>query len=539
MVEIDLFTAVAVGVIIILCYHYIAQKYLYFLTKPVPCLKPTFLLGNFASLLFRRKDIVSHLITNYNAFPDAKISGFFDFIGGVYLLRDPEMINKICVKDFDFFTDRTPILPLDQNNDYSLLGNSLFAMRGQKWREMRATLSPAFTGSKMRQMFQLVASTAQSLTAFFTAEARKGVRLEYEMKDMFSRFANDVVATVAFGMEMDSVQNRDNEFYLMGKKLVDFSSITILFKFFIMQFIPSLANKLKFDLFDAKATEYFKSIIVGNMARRQAQGIVRNDMIQMLMEVRRGTLKHLQDELDSKDAGFATVQESSVGKSTHSRVWSENELIAQCFLFFFAGFETTSTCITFLSYEILANPEVQKRLYEEIIETEKSLNGEPLTYETLQKMQYLDMVISEALRMWPPNLHSERFCNKDYQFDDGVGTRFTIEKGRSILIPTIAIQRDPKYYLNPERFDPERFNEENRSSINPNTYLPFGIGPRNCIGSRLALMEVKVIMYYLLKDFSLEPTEKTQIPLRVSKKRLTLHTEGVWLEFRPRASKEE
>ncbi|XP_053683466.1 probable cytochrome P450 9f2 [Sabethes cyaneus] len=535
MVAIDLFTAIAIGAILVLCYHYIAQKYLYFLTKPVPCLKPTFLLGNFGPLLFRRRDVVSHMNILYNAFPDAKITGFQDMVGAVYLLRDPEMITKMCVKDFEFFIDRTPVLPIDQNNDYSLFANSLFAMRGQKWREMRATLSPVFTGSKMRQMFQLVAATAQSLTAFMAAEARRGVRLEYEMKDMFSRFANDVIATVAFGMEMDSVKNRDNEFFLTGRKLTNFSSVPIIGKFLVMQCLPSLANKLKFDLFDEKSTEYFKSIIVDNMRQRKDQGIVRNDMIQMLMEVRRGTLKHLQEEMDSKDAGFATVQESSVGKSSHSRVWSENELIAQCFLFFFAGFETTSTCMTFLAYEILANPEVQQRLFEEIHKTDKSLNGEPLTYEVLQKMSYMDMVVSEALRKWPANLHVERYCTKEYQYDDGAGMRFVIEKGRSILIPAIAIQWDSKYYPNPERFVPERFSEENRSSINPATYLPFGIGPRNCIGSRLALMEVKVMIYYLLRDFSLQPTEKSQIPIRISKKAFTLQSEkGVWLEFQPR-----
>ncbi|XP_053683467.1 probable cytochrome P450 9f2 [Sabethes cyaneus] len=535
MVAIDLFTAIAVGAIILLCYHYIARKYLYFLSKPVPCPKLTFLLGNFGRVMFRLKDVVSHLDTLYNAFPDAKISGFHDFVGPVYLLRDPEMIGKIFVKDFEFFTDRTPVLPIDQNNDYSLFVNSLFAMRGQKWRDMRATLSPAFTGSKMRQMFQLVAATAQSLTAFLAAEARKGVKLEYEMKDMFSRFANDVIATVAFGIEMDSVKNRDNEFYLAGRKLVDIFSFSVIIKFFIVQLLPSLGNKLKIDLFDSKLTEYFKSIIEDNMRQRKAQGIVRNDMIHMLMEVRRGTLNHLQEEMDSKDAGFATVQESSVGKSSHSRVWSENELIAQCFLFFFAGFETTSTCMTFLSYEILANPEVQQRLFEEISKTDKSLSGTPLTYEALQKMTYMDMVVSEALRKWPANLHIERYCNKDYLYDDGAGMRFVIEKGRSILVPAVSIQRDPKYYPNPERFDPERFSEENRSSINPATYLPFGVGPRNCIGSRLALMEVKVMMYYLLKDFSLQPIEKTQIPIQVSRKGFSLQSEkGVWLEMQPR-----
>ncbi|XP_058837432.1 probable cytochrome P450 9f2 [Topomyia yanbarensis] len=536
--EIDLFGAVAIGAIILLIFHYLSKKYEYFLSKPIPCVKPTFLLGSTGPIMLRKRDFPCHIRMLYNSFPESKVIGFYDLTKPIFMVRDADAIKKISVKDFDFFTDHTPTMSSNtadgEGGGEALFGNSLFMLRGQKWRDMRSTLSPAFTGSKMRHMFELVDDCARSMIDFFTLEAKAGKTLEYEMKDTFSRFGNDVIATVAFGIEVNSLKDRENEFYMNGKQMVNFQSIMVLIKFLLMRSMPRLMQKLGLDFVDSNLTEYFKKMIIDNMKQREVHGIVRNDMIHMLMEVRKGSLKHLKDEHEQKDAGFATVEESSVGKTTHSRVWTENELIAQCFLFFLAGFDTFSTAMTFLTYELTINPDVQNRLYEEIVEIDQSLNGIPLSYEILPQMEYMDMVVSEALRKWPPTVVSDRFCTKDYVYDDGAGTRFTIEKDQTIWIPTFGIHHDPKYYPNPEKFDPERFSEANRSKLDAGAYLPFGAGPRNCIGSRLALMEIKLIVYYLLKDFSLEPTEKTQIPLQMANVFALQAAKGVWVEFKPR-----
>ncbi|XP_058837424.1 probable cytochrome P450 9f2 [Topomyia yanbarensis] len=541
MVEVNLLVAAAIGTIILLFYRYVAQKYQYFLSKPVPCVKPTFLLGSNGATIFRRRGIVSHLLKLYNAYPDSKVTGVYDFMTPVFLIRDPDVIKKICVKDFEFFVDHTPIIPKEQldreTGGQSLTRNTLFVLRGQKWRDMRATLSPAFTGSRMRHTFDLVAECARSMSNFFAAEAKSGKKLEYEMKDTFSRLCTDMIATVAFGIEIDSLKNRDNDFYRKGTQMLNVRSIKVMLKVLLLFTMPSLMEKLGVDVISSSLLAYFKGMVLDNMKQREVHGIVRNDMIHMLMEIRQGGLRHQNDEQNLKDAGFATVEESSVGKSIHSRLWTDNELIAQCLLFYMAGFETISTCLTFLTYELTVNREIQDRLYEEIKNTDRSLDGKAPTYEVLQRMTYMDMVVSEGLRMWPPQLVSERYCTKDYQYDDEAGTRFVIEKGRTVAIPIIAIHRDSKYYPNPDVFDPERFSQQNRSGMGAVPYIPFSIGPRNCIGSRLALMEVKSILYYLLKDFSLQPTEKTQIPLRLMKHLFALQSEkGVWLEVKPRES---
>ena len=129
---------------------------------------------------------------------------------------------------------------------------------------------------------------------------------------------------------------------------------------------------------------------------------------------------------------------------------------------------------------------------------------------------------------------TDRICVKDFEVEFE-GKKFTIEKDKNFLIPIFGFHRDPEYFPNPLKFDPERFNEENRRNIDPDTYLPFGIGPRNCIGSRFALMELKAIIYYLTLNFKFEVTAKTQIPLQFAKNPVGLSTEeGIWLALKPR-----
>jgi len=188
----------------------------------------------------------------------------------------------------------------------------------------------------------------------------------------------------------------------------------------------------------------------------------------------------------------------------------------------------------FMGYELAINPDVQEKLLEEIKSMEEKLAGKTVNYEQIQGMKYMDQVVCETLRKWPPAPMTDRICVKDYEVevDD---KKFVIEKGYNFIIPIMGFHRDPKYFPDPLRFDPERFNDENRGSIDPDTYLPFGLGPRNCIGSRFALMEIKTVFYYLLLNFSIEVNAKTQIPLKFALNPIGMKTEkGIWISLKPR-----
>ncbi|XP_058462583.1 cytochrome P450 9e2-like [Malaya genurostris] len=525
--EVNLLLLTGVIAVLAYLYHLITKNNDYFHDKPIPSLVAKPLLGSSGPLLLKRVTFPDFIMSIYNKFPSVKVLGLFDTTTPMFVVRDPELIKRIGVKDFDHFVDHRPIFGNSEEIDspHALFGKSLFSMNGQRWRDMRATLSPAFTGSKMRQMFHLMTNCIETMVEFYETELGKtsGTK-EVEVKDILSRLGMDVIASCAFGLKLDSFKNQDSEFIRQAKKMLAFGKISTVIKVFAFRWFPKVVGRLGLDLIDREQAIYFSEIIKDTVKTRESQGIVRHDMIDLLLQAKKGTLKHHQETEMSE--GFATVQESDVGKIEVSTPMTETEMIAQCLIFFVGGFDTVSTSATFLIYELIRNPDIQKTLKDEIDQTNKSLGGGPLTYEVLQKMKYLDMVVSESLRIWPPAPAIDRLCVRDYTLDDGEGLRFTIDKGTCVWVPAQGLHHDPQYYPNPERFDPERFNDENKGNINMGAYLPFGIGPRNCIGSRFALMEIKAIVYYLMLKFSFKRSPNTQIPLKLKKGFTNLQAEN-------------
>ncbi|KAG5895440.1 hypothetical protein JTB14_037599, partial [Gonioctena quinquepunctata] len=207
------------------------------------------------------------------------------------------------------------------------------------------------------------------------------------------------------------------------------------------------------------------------------------------------------------------------------------DIAAQALVFFLVDSVFIFTDV-FLGYELAGNEHVRK--FEER-NRRYSIDCDGVITLTLLKMKYMDMVISEASRKWPGGLIVERICTKPYIIEpvSAKETPLVIDKGTVLMIPSFAMQRDPLYYPDPDCFDPERFSEENRGRINPYTYLPFGIGPRNCIGSRFALLETKMVFFHLLSKFELIPMPRSTIPLKISRRTFNLDGEGgFWFGFK-------
>lgn len=139
------------------------------------------------------------------------------------------------------------------------------------------------------------------------------------------------------------------------------------------------------------------------------------------------------------------------------------------------GFETSSSLLSYLTYELAVNPEIQKKLRQEIKATEQESGG-MLTYDGLQKLSYLDQVTSETLRKWPSSIITDRVCSKSLNLHVD-GKEIEIQEKRMFLIPIYGIHHDPKYFPEPDKFDPKRFSVENRRNItDTGAFMPFGIG---------------------------------------------------------------
>ncbi|XP_011705722.1 PREDICTED: cytochrome P450 9e2-like, partial [Wasmannia auropunctata] len=388
---------------------------------------------------------------------------------------------------------------------------NIFSLRGDRWRQMRNTLSPSFTASKMKFMFDLLSKCSHDFVDYLVDHPELCHTIE--TKEAFRRYTTDVIASAAFGISVNSMKDRDNEFYVKGVEATKFpAGLFAMAKFMIIITCPSwLVKSLGLTFFPSNTGVFFKKIVQETISAREDQGIVRPDMIHLLMQSR-----------------------YKEGDSVHKM--SLDDIVSQAFIFFLAGFETSSTLMCFVAHELAVNRDIQERLRKEVLQHLAEGNGE-ISYESLSRMTYMDMVVSEALRKYPPQIVIDRLCAKRYELPPSQPgcKNVIVETDDAVLFPAYAIHHDPKYYPNPAKFDPERFSEENKDNIFPYTYLPFGLGPRKCIGNRFALMETKIVIAHLLQRFTLKATEKTVEPIVFTKKEFILKpVGGFWISLEKR-----
>lgn len=150
-------------------------------------------------------------------------------------------------------------------------------------------------------------------------------------------------------------------------------------------------------------------------------------------------------------------------------------------------------------YELARNDDLMKRAKLDIEETLARHNGE-ITYESIKDMKFIDLCVKETLRLYPALTILNRECTKDYPVPD---MNFVISKGTSVIISTLGIGRDEKIFPNAKNFDPDRFSSD-RMDYNADMFMPFGIGPRNCLAYRMGLMMVKVAVVMILNNFKIE-----------------------------------
>ncbi|XP_019884431.2 cytochrome P450 9e2-like [Camponotus floridanus] len=471
----------------------------------IPYIRPQFV-QTLWQLFVRPKSFATSIQELYNFYPDAKYTGLFNFSKLVVVMRDLELIKSIGIKNFDSFQDHLFFGSESTNRD-PLFGKNLVALRGDQWRDIRTLLSPSFTSSKMRAMFQLMSECAVNFSEYLIkAPTDKQI---VEMRDIFTRYTTDVIATCAFGISVDSMKDPDNDFYTFGAKVTNFDTIALI-KILLSQHMPWLMRLLNLKMINECTNAFFINLIADTIKIRDEKNIIRPDMIQLMMDSR-----------GKREGKELTIV----------------DMTSQAFIFLLGGFDSSSTLMSFLAYEIAVNPHIQEKLQNEIDKVLEDTNGQ-LSYEAINEMVYLNATINETLRMHPVQALTDRLCTKDFELPPTLpGAKpYVVKAGTQIWIPFYGLQHDPKYFPEPEKFRPERFLDENRENkCNLNAYYPFGLGPRMCIGNRFALLETKVMLFHLLARCDLKPCEKTPMPLKLQKGGFAMRAEGgFWMSVVPR-----
>ncbi|KAM3958200.1 cytochrome P450 6B2-like [Aphomia sociella] len=488
-------------------YYYFTRNFNYWKDRGIAGPEPTPMFGNVMKAALRRVnhgEIMSHI---YQQYPNEKVVGVYRMTTPSLLLRDLDIIKHIMIKDFDKFADRGVEFSKEG------LGANLFHADDDTWRGLRNRFTPIFTSGKLKNMLHLMDERGDLFVKHVEDITRK--QSEHKIHSLIQRYTIITISACAFGLDFDDISDTNSFFQTLHK--IDTDIFTANFALELDMMFPNLFKKLNVSIFPKYVTKFFHELTRSVIDTRNGKPTNRKDFMDLILELRQQKEIHYRNAKDEN-------------KEMHLEI-TESVIAAQCFVFYAAGYETSATTMSYLLYLLAKNPHVQEKVHNEIDKILEKYNGE-VTYDTIKDMTYLSKVFDETLRLYPLVEPLQRCAKTNYKVP---GTDIVIKKDQIVLISPRAIHHDPKYYPNPEVFDPDRFNPEVAGARHPCAYMPFGVGPRNCIGMRFAKLQSSVCIIKLLSKFRVEASVNTLKEMRFDPRRVVMTpSDGIVLNIFPR-----
>nr|AWH61658.1 cytochrome P450 [Helicoverpa armigera] len=453
-------------------YCFFRKNYRYWEKRGVPYEKPKPFVGSL-SFLMRR--------SFWDVFYDFSQKFKCDYFG-IYMswkpalmIQSKELAKQVLVKSSDSYQDRYSYAGRD---DDPLGSCNLFTLKSPMWVQMRHEVSPMFTGSRLRNLTELMNINSSELVRRIQKDYVEN-KQPVDLKELFSMYTSDTVAYTVFGIRVSALKELTSPLWLITRHMVRWTFWRG-FEFTMIFFLPAIAEFMRLKFFSQPATDYVKKLFEEVVAERKKTGESSDkDLVNHLLKVK-SNLK-LPAGSDSKLA--------------------DDLMMAQAALFILGAIETSSTTLTYMLHELAYHPEEQEKLYQEVSAALKESGKDILNYDDLLKVKYLTACMHETLRKYPPVPHLDRICNKTHQLTD----ELTVEAGTPVYVNVVAIHYNEDSYPEPEQWRPERFINSNDSDNHDFAFIPFGEGPRFCIGKRYGMMQIRTAIAQMVMKFRFEP----------------------------------
>ncbi|KAK3607440.1 hypothetical protein CHS0354_035139 [Potamilus streckersoni] len=412
-----------------------------------------------------------------------RVFGYYEGWTPVIAVADPKILRQILVKDFDNFRSRKPF-PLAPRK---ALG--LFLENGHQWKQSRSILTPAFSTGKIKKMFPVIDSMVDNLEENIKVKSAKAKPFDiyrydrFRLKGLFvldsiyQGLTLDVIGRCAFGLQTNAQTDPKDEFLTNIRFL--FSGLSKTCILYLVMLIPIFqyfvfALKNLVIIFGMNPVVWLRNQLREIIRIRKEMGSSHNaiDLVQLML--------------------FPSTKYSTGAEKQRSM--TDREIVAQSLTFLLAGYETTSAVLSFLTDLLSRNKEVQDRLCAEI---DGVIRDGHVDYDNVQQLPYFDMVINEVCRLYPTASLIVTRQAAESRIYNGVH----IPAGMAIQANVWALHHDGHFWQNPEAFIPERFSPTYKEKIVPYSFLPFGVGPRSCIGERFAMLEIKLTIARILKNY--------------------------------------
>ena len=260
-------------------YLYLKHVYLYWKKRGIPFMEPTFPAGNALEMVLSKRTIGEVFADFYNKLSGHKFAGLYQIHRPVLLLMDLDLIKNFLVRDFEHFQDHG--FPFDE--DVDPLGANLFMLNGEKWKTLRAKLSPTFTSGRLKMMFHTVVECGQELEKYFEEPANREDVLD--VKEVLARFTTDVIASCAFGIQCNCLRNPDAEFRKWGRKTFE-PSLNQNLRDIINFMMPRIAIALRIANIPSDISKFFMKVVDETVAYRERNNVTRDDFMQLLIQLK-------------------------------------------------------------------------------------------------------------------------------------------------------------------------------------------------------------------------------------------------------------
>ncbi|EZA57411.1 hypothetical protein DMN91_009128 [Ooceraea biroi] len=497
------FTLVSiVFVTLVVFYLYLTRNFKYWQKRGIPCPNGTIPgIGHMWQFFLMKSSFGDICKKLYNDHSNHSMVGFYNFTSPSLMVRDPELVKTVVQTNFTSFHDNT--MKVDPDLD-PLLANNPFFSYGDKWMTGRKRLTYAFSSMRLKILLESVKQACEKFEKFLDRRLSKTGKAEMELKDLFGRFTAQVVAGAGFGVDgLCFDDEKDHEsFYAMGKSFLAPTTLNNIIST-VTFFMPSLSKILRMSFLPKSADQFFRRVVADVIEQRRKTGSSSNDFLQLMIELER----------------------------TEDEKIDLNVLTSHTVSFFVDGYETSSVTLSFVGFYLASHPKVQEKLREEVVSVLNKYDG-IITYEAVKDMTYMDQVINESMRLVHVLGFMSKMCTEEFELKGSDGLACRVKPGTEIVIPVQGLHEDPRYWENPKVFDPERFSPERKHTIQKFVFLPFGEGPRICVGMRMAQLQMKACLAAFLRKFSLELSPKTQLPLKLCPTFLAAPKGGLWAFIR-------
>nr|CAD7417146.1 unnamed protein product [Timema poppensis] len=378
----DEFVLVSIVFILVRIYWYTTARHDHWKKQGIAYIKPLPFFGNLKDVVFLKSSRGEVMKYFYRELDGEPFGGAFFFNNPILVVRDPELVKTILIKNFSHFQNRFP------SSDHSQpLSQNLVSLNGPKWKSLRTKLTPTFTSGKLKNMIDAMAECSLEMNTELQAAANNNSIIE--VKDMAGNFTTQVIGSVIFGLQFNSIKNPDSEFRKIGREFVDPSykrAVTMMMN----TVSPRISKLLGLNSLSKNVESFFYGLVKDTIRYREKNEVTRNDFFQLLIQLKN---KDTLVEDRSKEDAHLRHQIDVVDNKAEQFEMTESLMTDQCFVFFLAGFETSSTTMSFVLYELAVNPDIQERLGAEIDEVLEKHKGK-ITYDAIHEMSYLDKVVN-------------------------------------------------------------------------------------------------------------------------------------------------